>query len=291
VTELPCISAWRRLSLKGLQSAGIEQARQSLLEAQRRLGPVVMRHTLLTMVAQACCEHVAGMCVRAEVPGLELKLMTSRSGTDESRILFDLWEVAHDQMTIAEFLSEHGYHGPNGGCLESYVCRDEPAAVEDLARQYRGLLPEAHPKHAARQRIESAEDARRRLLRAIPSVRRPFASALLRLATEMPALRELGKSTFLQIVDVGRAAARTIGTVLTDQGALADMSDVFFLTVSEACEVREADLRALIERRRSDDSYFRTRQHAHAISLAPRGVLSALLFHRMLKALIPNTLR
>jgi pyruvate,water dikinase len=46
-------------------------------------------------------------------------------------------------------------------------------------------------------------------------------------------LREVGKASFLQTIDVARAAARALGTHLVDAGTLAEPEDVFFLTADE----------------------------------------------------------
>lgn len=276
--EFPAIAAWRREVVPKALIADAAGARELLAAAWRRLEPALLRHILLTMIAQNFYEQVSALCAAAGQPGLELDVMVSRAGTDEFRIVDDLWAVAHGTQSLPAFLDEHGYHGPNEGHLDGVVWREDPTPVEELLARFRGLPPESAPAAIATRRTQDSARAREKLLAALPRARRPAALALLRMATAMPVLRELGKSTFLQITDVGRAAARTLGTHLADSGQLADPGDVFFLTVEEATAAGTRDLTELAARRHADDTYFRAialpeswRGNPEPITVAARG--------------------
>jgi phosphohistidine swiveling domain-containing protein len=256
--EFPRIVQWRREAVAGALTADLADARTLLLKAHRRLGPALQRHILLTMIAQNFFEQVTRLCAAAGQPGLELDLTISRSGTDEFRIVEDLWSVAQGSRPLSAFLDQHGYHGPNEGHLDGVVWRENPAPVQDLLSRFSDLAEESTPERIARRRAEQSARARQTLLAALPRATRPAALALLRMASAMPVLRELGKSMFLQIADVGRAASRTLGTHLADVNQLAEPSDVFFLTVDEVTRPSAQDWTSLALERRSDDAYFRS---------------------------------
>jgi phosphohistidine swiveling domain-containing protein len=251
------VAGWRRASIALLAPGATQLARAALLDAQRRLEVAVLNHTLLTMVAQGCYEQVTTLCERAGMPGLELHLTTSNKGIDEYRMVCDTWALARDEKTMAEFLDEHGYHGPDEGHLNSRVWREDPTPVHDVVSRYRTLSPEADPAYAARRRVERHRRARADLLAALPRSRRPGAAALLRMATSMPEYRELGKSIFLQTVDVARAAARILGSHAESGGRLDSAQDVYFLTVEEAVDTARTGLQEVAARRRKQDEYFR----------------------------------
>jgi len=78
---------------------------------------------------------------------------------------------------------------------------------------------------------------------------------LLRLDRRFMVLRETGKASFLQAMDVARAAARAIGVDLARRGVLAEPDDVFYLTIAEVTGEPPAGARDLVglrkERRRA----------------------------------------
>lgn len=88
------------------------------------------------------------------------------------------------------------------------------------------------------------------MLAALPRAQRPLAGAVLRLAARRIPLRGIAKRSFLQAIDVSRAAARRAGEHLVEEGVLDARDDVFLLTGRELTGEIPSDVRELVERRR-----------------------------------------
>jgi phosphohistidine swiveling domain-containing protein len=249
------VSAWRRRQVAAVPTVSPDRARRALLDAQERLEGALRRHIMLTMIAQSAFEGVTALCQDAGMAGAELALLTSRNGTDEYRLVCDAWEMSRARLSRPAFLDVHGYHGPDEGHLSGRVWREDPSPVLDLVESYRSQPESASPRAVARRRREASAETRTTLLAALPRHRRPAAVAQLGFAAAMPAIRETGKSTFLQIVDVGRCAARTVGGHLASQGTLAEPDDVFFLTPEELVGDATA-LRELVAQRKAEHETF-----------------------------------
>lgn len=263
IRQRPAISAWRTRSLAAAENASLEQALGLLRDAQRRLEPVLLRHILLTMITQAAFERVRDLAAGAGRPGAELDLVSSSGGTDESRLVEALWALSRTQSVtdngMSTFLAKYGYHGPDEGHLNGRVWREDPTPVRELVDRYRRLDAEADPALVARRRADRSRRVRAELLAALPRIRRGPAKATLRLAGSMTEIREIGKSTFLQVVDVGRAAARVAGGHLARAERLYAADDVFFLSVDElAGATTVTDLAERARGRREEDAYYRS---------------------------------
>jgi pyruvate,water dikinase len=249
--ELP-IAASRQRDLARLERAGIAEARGLFAQARCRLEEVITRHILLTALAQAAYERVARIAHSAGRAGDELALTASRAGTAESRMVADLQAVADQRLPFDTFLQRHGYHGTDEGHLNGVVWRQDPGQLQGLLRAYRTRDDRAL---ATDQRREEARVRARRLVRSIPPHRRPVARAALWLASATPGWRELGKSSFLQVVDVGRAAALRVGDLLSERGDLLSPTDVFFLTARELLEGTRVNREIVDRRRRLHQAY------------------------------------
>jgi pyruvate,water dikinase len=107
------------------------------------------------------------------------------------------------------------------------------------------------------------EETRRRLpaiqaalLAALPAVQRPAVRLLLRQAQRTVPLRGVGKASFLQALDVARAAARRIGEHLESSGRLERADDVFYLTAGEITEPLPGDAKDRVAERRARRAEF-----------------------------------
>jgi pyruvate,water dikinase len=158
--------------------------------------------------------------------------------------------VSQDRVTLAEFLAVHGYHGPNEGELSSHSWREEPAHLQQVCQAYQRTSAGQHPDRIDSERTRTRIAAEAKLLGLLPGPQRPMARTLLRLNARFLPLREVGKASFVQAIDVGRATARHLGQQLVDTGQLAERDDVFYLTIDELRDGPPADPRTLIANRR-----------------------------------------
>lgn len=213
--------------------ADAAEARARFAAAAARFEAVMRPHTLAAMLAQGIYEQVSNVTAAAGRPGLENRLMTGFGGFEETRLMRELWAVSRHRRTLADFIAAHGYHGPTEGEISSRSWREDRAPVEQLLETYRSMDESAGPEAVERSRVAEREEATAALLAALPAARRPAARLVLRIARRYIPLREVGKTAFLQTLDVGRASARIVGEDLARRGVLGDPDDVFHLTVAE----------------------------------------------------------
>jgi pyruvate,water dikinase len=243
--------AWWRASVREVATADADRARALLGEAMTRFESVMEPHAVATMLCQALYEQVTKLAEKAERPELAGELVTG-GDVEEAALVADLWDVAHDALTMDAFLDRHGYHGTNEGQVSSRSWREDPAPLVAQLDGLRSLGPDASPATTAERRAVARGAAQAALLAALPGVRRRPARLVLRLARRYVPLREVGKAAFLQCIDVGRAASRRLGELLAADGTLADVDDVALLTTAELrAGALPADVRSLVEERRS----------------------------------------
>ncbi|MFP8877766.1 MAG: hypothetical protein VCB99_12870, partial [Myxococcota bacterium] len=180
----------------------------------------------------------------------ELRLLGGFGNMEEIRVSADLWEVARGELDLADFLSRHGFRGPADGELSSRSWREDPKPIESLLAPYRELQDERSPVVAEKSRAEDRRAAGRELLGRLQGSRRLRAQALLRFSERYIPLRVIAKAAFQQTFDVARAAARRIGNLLTEEGRLDRVDDVFYLTRDELYDP-PPELRTRIEVRRA----------------------------------------
>jgi pyruvate,water dikinase len=119
-----------------------------------------------------------------------------------------------------------------------------------LVEEYAARPDSADPRRQEHDRRVRAAHMRRELLDAVPAARRPAARLLLGLSAERIPLRGVAKRSFLQALDVARAAARRCGECLAVEGRLDDPDDVFYLTYEELTRGLPRDAAQLVARRR-----------------------------------------
>lgn len=223
------MDAWWRQAVTNPVGPPVER----MAAAREQLRRSLRIHLFCSLVAQACYDQLARLAVRADMPGLELQLMSGYGGLEESLIADDLWKVSRGSITMAAFLKRHGYHGPAEGELSSRPWREDATPVHELSLAYARMPESEAPLARADERLTARRSAERRLLGALPILRRAPAIGALRAASTFLPLREVGKVAFLQAIDAGRAAARGLGHQLYQAGRIDDPDDVFFLTWDE----------------------------------------------------------
>ncbi|WP_236977374.1 PEP/pyruvate-binding domain-containing protein [Mycobacterium kiyosense] len=236
-------------SLRTLPGLDADATRRLLAEAIPRTGRTIVDHTTLVFGAvQPAFEQLVKLAKSAGID--PQRLMAGHGGHEETEVLVDLWECAHDRMSLAQFIDRYGFHGPAEGDLLSVPWREDPAPVIRLIETYRSLREEDSPAAAARRRIADREAAERELIARVPAVKRPVARLLLKLARRYVPMRGIGKGAFVQNFDVIRAAARHLGDLLVADGVLDHRDDVFMLTANEIVSADSAGFRDAVTQRR-----------------------------------------
>jgi pyruvate,water dikinase len=235
---------WREAVLSG----AVASPRALLAHAQRRFEHVIYGHGLVTSLDQAIYERLDRVCEQAGLPEHATVLLGGFGSVEESQMVRDLWAVAHGTSTIDAVIARHGFHGLDEGELLNSVWREDRPTLDALVQSYRDL-PDPHVGEAAR--AEARRSAEQSVLAALPRTRRSGARLLLRLARRFIPLRETGKSSFLQALDVARCAARELGRLLQSSGTLDVADDVFLLTIGELLDPEVPhDVRSLVAERR-----------------------------------------
>ena len=226
------VDAWWRRSID--EQADPRPHVVVLDEAVARLRRLLPNQIVATFGVQGLYEQVGTLATSAGLPGLERTLLTSGTGeTVESRIVGDLWAVSRDQLSLDQFLSNHGYRGPADFELASRPWRFDDGPLRSLIETLRSMDEAASPIAVKRRRAEERASAEQELLQALSPPRRAVARLLLRFAHAYVPMRELARAMLTQISDVVRFRARAIGVELVAAGMLDDPDDVFFLCLDE----------------------------------------------------------
>jgi phosphohistidine swiveling domain-containing protein len=239
---------WREAVLA--PPASLPAATALLIEARRRYTRAFSLGVLSSMLAQALYDQIVLLVRRADSPGLQHRLVTGYAGMEETGLVTDLWDLAHDRLDRTTFLLRHGFHGPDEGQMDSRVWREDPRPLDSQLRRFAALGPDAHPARAEERQVRVREAAEAEVLAAVGRLRAPGAKVVLKIARTLVPLREVGKANYTQCLDGARLAARVIGRELSAAGHLDDPEDVFGLTYDELTAPRlPDDLRALAAER------------------------------------------
>jgi phosphohistidine swiveling domain-containing protein len=197
---------------------------------------------------EAICVQAGGVFIGVQAVYDQLLVLIEKAGLDhaqanalvagqgshaETDIIFDLWKMGRGMLDLAGFLREHGYHGPLEGEVSGRVWREDPTPVQRLADQYAGLDAAHDPAIAAADRTRLREQAEQELLAKLPSLQRPLAKLVLKMAVARIPLRGVAKAAYLQALDVARGSARRLGAHLGADGRLDDPEDIFLFGVDE----------------------------------------------------------
>jgi phosphoenolpyruvate synthase/pyruvate phosphate dikinase len=243
--------AWWRAGIRPGSVATIDTAQRKLREASERFELMLRAHNCASLWASALYGQLATVAAVSGNPGLETALVSGYGGMEETESIADLWEVSRDRLSMDAFIARHGYHAPVEAELASLSWREDPSPAHARAQMYRAKDEASSPERLERRQRNLRLEAERRVLGALSAPRRPGARLLMKLASRYVPLREKGKANFVQCLDVGRAAARSLGHHLVASGNLADPGDVYFLTLDEVTGVLPPDVGAVVGLRRT----------------------------------------
>ncbi|KKC04143.1 PEP-utilizing enzyme [Mycobacterium nebraskense] len=177
----------------------------------------------------------------------------------ESAMVTDMWQASRGRLSLDEVVRRHGYHGPHEGEISGKVWREDDSALRKLLEGYKRLGDDADPDLAEQVNRVRRRQLESELLTSLPTARRAAARLVIWLAAAIIPVRGIGKSAFLQSLDMGRAAARRIGQCLVEHRQLDDVEDVFFLTAREVVQLPK-DARDLVAKRRDRHAFYKTLQ-------------------------------
>ena len=235
------------------------QATAQFLEAKRRFDyNVFVQGTHVLCAVQPVFDQLTKLVASAGL-GDATSFMSGYGAHAESAIVTDMWAASRGQLTVEEVVRRHGYHGPHEGEISGKVWRDDSSALRKLLEGFKDMADDADPARGEQAKRAERELLEAKLLDSLPAIRRPAARLVMKLAANMIPVRGVGKSAFLQSLDMGRAAARRIGHCLVEEGLLSDAEDVFFLTADEV-ENPPRNAKGLVAKRRERHAYYQTLQ-------------------------------
>lgn len=245
---------WWQDSVDGVDGLDRAGAARLFADAQERFAQTLaLQTTGLLGVVQPLYDALGRLCARTGV-GDVTALSAGYSGFAEVAVVAELWRAARGETTIAEIVRHHGFHGPLEGEVSSRVWREAPEILERLLAEYADREDPRERERMLRAERERLEDE---LVAAVPVPARPAVRGLLALCARRIPLRGVAKRSFLQSIDVARAAARRFGACLVADGALAEADDVFYLTTDELTGTLPERARELVELRRARRQAYR----------------------------------
>ncbi|MCW3013486.1 MAG: Phosphoenolpyruvate synthase / pyruvate phosphate dikinase [Solirubrobacterales bacterium] len=245
---------WWQASVARVDGLDRDQATRLFAEAEENFSrTLALQTTGLLGVVQPLYDALGRLCAKTGVGDVN-SLSAGYSGFKEVAVVGELWRAAHGQTTIEAIVAEHGFHGPLEGELSTRVWREDPSILEGLLHQYASREDPRVRDTALRARREQLEGE---LVASVAPPLRPAVRRLLAMCARRIPLRGVAKRSFLQSIDVARAAARQIGDCLVAEGVLADREDVFYLTTTELTGTLPANARELVARRRARREMYR----------------------------------
>jgi pyruvate,water dikinase len=269
VVKAPLVLARERSAPRRLHQRQMNWWRASVLNVRRpdprtlltdssyRFSAAMRVHVRTRLILNVFRAQVESIAVKAGRGDLVPALLAGYGGVIETELADDVWSLGNGRITLNEFLSRHGFHGPNEGNVIGHSWREDPDAVRRAASAHASRPETDRPV----TRAERAAAARRRaetdLLSTLPAARRLLVRRLLALTGAQVRAVELTKASFLTAIDGCRAAAGGFGAELVHAGTLDRVDDACYLTVDELLAPLPANVRDLVEFRRSRREEYR----------------------------------
>src|ERR1700744_2345869 len=155
--------------------------RTLLTDSSYRFSAAMRVHVRTRFILNVFRAQVESIAVKAGRGDLVPALLAGCGGVIETELADDVWSLGHGRITLNEFLSRHGFHGPNEGNVIGHSWREDPAAGLRAAAAPTSR-PEARPPGVRAERAASARrHAEADLLSTLPAARRMLVRRLLAL--------------------------------------------------------------------------------------------------------------
>lgn len=177
-----------------------------LAAAATRFGQTLTVHTMQTYLCQSLYQ-----AIEAVAGGSAIDLLSGDGDLPEARLAADLWRFSRGQISLDRFLSAHGFHGPDEGEIASPSWRQDPQPVLHAARVWADAEHSRDPRAALEVRRDARYRAQEALCSAVAPPRRWALARLIGMARRALVGREIGKTAFLQDLDVARHAVTFLG--------------------------------------------------------------------------------
>ncbi|MGA5544947.1 PEP-utilizing enzyme [Mycobacterium sp. NPDC051198] len=259
------------------------EARAAIPDALSRFRHAMFLQALQAALTQSSYGVVALLVSKAGQRGLETQLLCATADMEEAKVADGLWEIGRGHLSVSEFVTRHGYHGPDEGELASRSWREAPELVANAAAAYRNMSDAASPASRRRSRLSEQRAAITLVRRGLNPAVRPVLHAALQAASRGEERREAVKAAFLQVLDVLRRAVRCTAADFAARGLLNSADDIAYLTFDEIASGRPpARTEEIVEfRRQRREQYKATELHgagvgdpvplSHTTSLAQAG--------------------
>jgi len=245
--------AWWSAHIKAMPTRDMAQTKAALDDARQEMCAMTAIQARAVFVGvQSIYDQLLALIAKSDItPEQANALMAGQGSHAETEIIADLWALGRDQLSVDAFMDKHGYHGLGEGQLIAKMWREDPEPVLRLAKQYAARPDSEHPHLMAEQRTREREAAERALLAKTPFYKRPIAKQILKLAVARIPLRGVAKEALIRCLDVCRAAARRMGSLLVEQGVLDEVDDVFYFTADELIAGLPDNAKALAKERKA----------------------------------------
>jgi pyruvate,water dikinase len=246
--------AWWRATVLAGQRA---DAGALLADSADRFSSAMRVHVRTRLILNALRSQVESIVGKLGRADLVPALLAGYGGVIETELADDVWSLGQGRLTMDEFLTRHGFHGPNEGNVIGHSWREDPDAVRRAAAAHTGRPEEDRPRMRCKRAVAVRERAEGELLGSLPLLRRALFRRLLAFTGAQVRSVELNKAAFLTAVDGCRAAASALGRDLVAAGTLVRPDDTFYLTVEELLAPLPPNVRELVDFRRARREEYR----------------------------------
>lgn len=208
-----------------------------LIDAQKRFSHSFYLHCLIRYQLMGVQTSLAKAAEKIGKPNLATAAISGQGGVAETELADDVWRIAHGELSLEEFITEYGYHGPNEGNVYAKSWREQPERVTALAKAQANRPAAERPVRRAELAAARAREAAEEFIASTSGADRLTVKFMLARARSVVPRLETGKAGYVIPIDGARAAARRLGAEQVEAGRFDEVDDTFFLTIDELRQV------------------------------------------------------